>query len=179
MLYEDASYSIYSEIDKTFPYLDELDNKIDQLKQIIESKKLLEKSPEVIQKKQFNIFKIFSLQKSKKIECKKIIKNQKKLRTKTLKHHNFYKDGYDFHIRIVNRFEDDPNTTDYYEFTVSIKYKDMEKKNQFYKKIDTKEEAIKYYKDMEGVFKHLKRRDLIERLFKEKQSEIEYYENQC
>lgn len=55
----------------------------------------------------------------------------------------------------------------------------MEKKNQFYKKIDTKEEAIKYYKDMEGVFKHLKRRDLIERLFKEKQSEIEYYENQC
>lgn len=51
MLYEDASYSIYSEIDKTFPYLDELDNKIDQLKQIIESKKLLEKSPEVIQKK--------------------------------------------------------------------------------------------------------------------------------
>lgn len=176
MLDQDVSYSIESEIDKAFPYLNKLDEEIVQLKQIADKNKLSKESSKIVQKRKFNFFNFFLVKNKTNLN---VINSPKKLRLKTLKHHNFVKDGYEFHIRIVNIYEDKTNITDHYEFTVTISFNEVIKKNQFYKKISNKEEALQYYKDMEGVFKHLTRRDLMERLFKEKLQEIEYYKNQC
>lgn len=178
MLEQDVSYSMESEINRAFPYLDKLDEEISKLKKISDKKKLSEKSPKIVQKKKFNFFNIFLVRKNNKASVK-IIDIPKKLRRKTLKHRNYIKDGYEFHIRIVNIYEDQTNLTDHYEFSVTITFNETVKKDQFYKEMNNKEEALQYYKNMEGVFKHLTRRDLMERLFKEKQQEIEYYKNQC
>lgn len=179
MLDEDVSYSMESEINRAFPYLDKLAEEIARLKKIIDKKVLSEKSPQIAQKKKFNLFNIFLVKKNKTKMNTKIVNNPKKMRMRTLKHRNYIKDGYEFHIRIVNIYEDNTNITDHYEFSVTITFNEMVKKNQFYKEMYEKEEALQYYKDMEGVFKHLTRRDLMERLFKEKLQEIEYYKNQC
>ncbi len=178
MIDEDIKYVPESEIDKAFPYLDKLDEEIAKYKKNAD-KKLSKKSPQTVQRKRFNLFKIFKHQKPESKEIAKLINSAKKLRRKTLKHHNYIKDGYEFHIRVVNIYEDITNITDYYEFSVSIKYNEQIKKDQFYKKFNNKDEVLQYYKNMEGVFKHLTRRDLMERLFKEKMQEIEYYKNQC
>lgn len=173
-----TSYLIESEIDKAFPYLNELDEEITHLKKIIDKRKLAKKSLQSTKKKRFKLFRIFRQQ---KIENKEDIKNvgtPKKLRRKTIKHHKYIKDGYEFHIRIINIYEDITNLTDHYEFSVRIKFGKQIKNNQFYKEMLNKDEALQYYKNMEGVFKHLTRRDLMERLFKEKRQEIKYYKNQ-
>lgn len=178
MLDQEVSYSMESEINKAFPYLDILDEEIIKYKKIIKED-ISKKSSPLVQKKGFSLLKIFKLQKSQNKKITKLVNNPKKLRIKTLKHHNYIKDGYEFHIRIINVFEDITNITDRYEFSVSIQYNDETRKNQFYKKFECKEDALQYYKNMEGVFKHLTRRDLMERLFEEKKQEINYYKNQC
>lgn len=173
-----TSYSIESEIDKAFPYLNELDEEISRLKKIIDKRKLAKKSPQSAKKRKFNLFRISRHQKIENKEDIEIIDTPKKLRRKTLKHHKYTKDGYEFHIRIINIYEDITNLTDHYEFSVRIKFGEQIKNNQFYKEILNKDVALQYYKNMEGVFKHLTRRDLMERLFKEKRKEINYYKNQ-
>jgi len=172
MIDEDVKYTPESEIDKAFPYLEKLDEEITKYK-----KNTDKKLPHTIKKKRFILFKIFRKQKLKSKKIDKLINTSKKLRRKTLKHRNYIKDGYEFHIRLVNIYEDITNITDHYEFSVSIKYNEQIKKEQFYKSFNNKDEALQHYKNMEGVFKHLTRRDLMERLFKEKTKEIEYYKN--
>lgn len=178
MLDQDVSYSMESEINKAFPYLDKLDEEIAKYKKNVD-KKLSNKSPLTVQKKKFSLFKIFRHQKPQNKEVVKLVNTPIKLRRKTLKHRNYIKDGYEFHIRVVNIYEDITNISDHYEFSVSIQYNEQTKKNQFYKEFIDKDEALQHYKNMEGVFKHLTRRDLMERLFKEKKQEIKYYKNQC
>ncbi len=173
MLEQDVSYSMKSEIDKAFPYLDQLDEEIYQLKTTIEKKKLLQKSPKNEQKRKFSFLNIFLVKKQEKKEIIKENDISVKLRKKTLKHHNYFKDGYLFQIHLIQRY--DEISTRYYEFSVDITFDELVKKEQFYKKIYNLEEAKQYYLDMEGVFKCLKRRDLMERLFKEKIKEIESY----
>lgn len=173
MIDEDVKYTPESEIDKAFPYLDKLDEEIDKYK------KRAKKLPQIVKNKKFILFKIFRKQMLGSKNIGKIINTTKKLRKKTLKHRNYIKDGYEFHIRVVNIYEDITNITDHYEFSVSIKYKEQIKKDQFYKSFNNKDEALHHYKNMEGVFKHLTRRDLMERLFKEKMKEIEYYKKRC
>lgn len=86
----------------------------------------------------------------------------------------FRKDGYDFLLRTTRVYkETDTTTRYYYEFFVNIKYNFETKNKQFYKRFTCEAELKKYFEDMEGVFKHLTRRDLIERLFKIKKKEIE------
>lgn len=174
MLDQDVSYSIESEIDKAFPYLDKLDEEISILKNTIEKKKLVEKSPMVKTKFNFLNFLLFKLSKEKTV---KISKSPQKLRYKTLKSHKYSKDGYIFYIRLLQRFDEEKIY--YYEFSVNITFSEIVKKEQFYKKIDNIDDAMHYYNDMNGVFKYLKRRDLMERLFNIKKQEIENYKNQC
>ncbi len=163
MLDEDQRYSLESEIDRAFPSLDKLDEELNRLK-------IADKSN--IKKKKCNFFNIF---------CKKkkssLFNNSSRvlLRKKTLKHREYFKDGYIFRIQLIQRYYEDEIY--YYEFSVNIKYSELVKKNQFYKKFININEAKKYYSDMEGVFKHLTRRDLIERLFKEKKQEIGTYKS--
>lgn len=168
MLEQDVKYSIESEIDKTFPYLDRLDEEINQLKKSIDKK-----SP-VNRHKKFNFLNIFLIKKPIK-ETVKINNNHPKLRRKTLKYHNYSKDGYIFRIQLIQKYDD--ISVKYFEFSVNITFNDLIKKDQFYKKFETPSEAKQYYSNMEGVFKHLKRRDLIERLFKEKLQEIDKYKS--
>lgn len=169
MLDQDVSYSIESELDRAFPYLNKLDEEIYQLKNNIEKKKLTSKSP--VDKTKFKFLK-FILFKKEVISTNKI---SQKLRFKTLKHKKYSKDGYFFDIKLLQRFDDEK--IHYYEFSVNISFNGLVKKEQFYKRIDNIEDAKEYYKNMEGVFKHLRRRDLMERLFKMKQQEIEYYKS--
>lgn len=170
MLDQDVSYSIQSEFDKAFPYLDELDDEISILKNAIEKKKLAEKSP--VHKTKFSYLK-FILFKIQKKEIVKINKPSQKLRFKTLKSHKYNKDGYLFYIRLIQKFDEEK--IHYYEFSVNIIFNDLVKKEQFYKQINDINDAKQYYKDMEGVFKYLTRRDLMEKLFKMKRQEIENY----
>lgn len=173
MLDEDTKYSIESEFDKAFPYLDKLDEQIKQLKKEIEEKELLESSKE-IQSKKFSLFSIFHKKQKNSSFSNKLPKTVLPLRKKTLKHHEYSKDGYIFRIQLIQRYNE--VKVHYYEFSVNIKYSELEKKEQFYKKFFDLSEAKQYYGNMEGVFKLLKRRDLIERLFKEKKQEIDTYE---
>lgn len=174
----EESYTMESEIDKAFPYLDKLDEEINTLKNSI-TKKIKEKESSVKpQKEKSNFLNFFK--KREIVEIKEPINKQpQNLKRKSMKSHTFKKDGYEFLIRLGCMYDENTNTPYYYEFNVHIKYYDVRRKNQFYKKIDNIDEAKQYYKDMEAVFKHLRRRDLMERLFKEKQQEIEYYKNQC
>lgn len=172
MLEQDVTYSIESEIDKAFPYLDKLDMELTQLKDNIEKEKLLNKSPMEEQNKRISFLKLFLSRKPEK-KAVKVIDKPAKLRKKTLKYQNYSKDGYIFRIQLIQKYDD--ISIKYYEFSVNITFDNLVKKEQFYKRFDDVNEAKLHYSNMDGVFKHLKRRDLMERLFNEKQQEINHY----
>lgn len=146
MLDRDVSYREESEIDKAFNFLDKLDAEIEEL----------ENSEYNCN---FNLFSIFSKKdyKNSNIEITK---------KKILKTHNFIKDGYEFRIRLeaIYTVKKTEKPT-YYIFYSNIKYYNERRPKQFYKEFVKEQDAIKYFKDMEGVFTHLKRRDLMEKLF--------------
>ncbi len=152
----EVTYMKESEIENAFPYLDQLNNEIKELKE-------LSKEPE---KKESFITKIFS-------------KNglPVKLKRKAISSKNFMKDGYEFRIRLGCMYDENTGIPHYFEFTVNIKYYDEKRNNEFYKRFDDLADAKKYYENMEGVFKNLKRRDLMERLFKSKIEEINNLKN--
>lgn len=173
MVDDGTKYNVESEIDKAFPYLDELDKKIYQL-EISKKRKLLKESPKNKHKKKFSLLNIFRFHKAK--DKKGRTDTPLNLRRKTLKHHEYPKDGYIFRIQLVQRYNE--NDIYYYEFSVNIKYRESIKKEQFYKKILDLNEAKEYYEKMAGVFRHLKRRDLMEKLFKEKRELIKQLKKQ-
>lgn len=147
---------IESEIDRAFPYLDELN-------------KLIEKSDNTIQKNNYHpILSFFGIRKNL-ITHEPIITIQRK---RLVKSKTFFKDGYDFSIKLYLIFDEANPKYFYYEFFANIKYGFEVRKREFYKKFYNKDEAKKYYEDMEGVFRLLKRRELMERLFKQKLEEI-------
>lgn len=163
---QDVSYSMNSEIDKAFSYINELDKEIEVLKsKIKERKKYYEKQNFI---KKLFIPKIPNL----------LIDDTKNIKRNYYKIKKYDKDGYSFLLRTTRVFNiENTNEPCYYEFFVNIKYSFETKSRQFYKRFYNLEETNKYMKDMEGVFKHLTRRDLMERLFKEKKEEIEYLKN--
>lgn len=162
MIYEDTSYRKESEIDNAFPYLDKLNQELDELNK---QKEALSKN----QKTKFNISNLFKIKKSNIlpidiVEKKKLIKSS-----------SYKKDGYYFRVRLYRIYnEKDISQTLHFEFYVNIKYVNVIKNKQFFKKFMNVNEAKEYYEDMCGVFKNLRRRDLMERLFKEKEEEIKY-----
>lgn len=163
MLYEEITYRKESEIDNAFPYLDKLNQELDELK------KQKDALPSNYQKPKFNIKNIF---KNKKQIISPIEIVEKK---KLIKSSSYKKDGYYFRVRLYRIYnEKEISQTLYFEFYVNIKYVNVIKNKQFFKKFINEVEAKVYYEDMCGVFKNLKRRDLMEKLFKEKEEEIKY-----
>lgn len=157
---EVGNYIKESEIDKAFPYLDELDKEISKLKLQLSE---LQKNNQTFFQKLFNI---------KRRESE--IDDSIKIKRTYCKKHKFKKDGYEFLLRTTRVYKEiDTSNPYYYEFFVNIKYNFESKNEQFYKRTTHENELKKYFEDMEGVFKHLTRRDLIERLFKIKKEEIE------
>jgi len=61
----------------------------------------------------------------------------------------------------------------YYIFYVNVRYNSEKRIKQLYQEFNKLDDVKKHYKNMEGVFKLLKRRDLIERIFDFKLKEIE------
>ncbi len=163
MIYEDTKYRKESEIDNAFVYLKKLNNELEKLKK--------ENNNDIIYKSNNTTFKNWFKKKSK-IESysndETIIK-----KSELLKSEGFKKDGYFFRIRLYKIFNEyDKNQILYYEFYANIKYVNTTIKKQFYKKILDKNDAITYFNNMTAVFRILSRRDLMERLFKEKEEEI-------
>lgn len=148
---------IESEIDKAFPYLDELNAK---LKLLNENK--LTKSTSLT-----TIFKLYKKEKRKLLTKK---------RRRTLNSKSHWKDGYDFTIKLQCIYDSKNCNNCYYEFFANIKYGFETREKEYYKKFYNIDKAKKYYNDIEGVFKNLKRRELMEKLFKEKESEIKKLE---
>ena len=104
-----------------------------------------------------NIFSIFS---------KKNYDNLNMTKKKILKSQNFIKDGYEFRIRLESIYtENHEDKPTYYIFYSNIKYYNERRPKQFYKEFGKENDALNYFKDMQGVFTHLKRRDLMEKLF--------------
>lgn len=165
MIYEDTSYREVSEIDNAFPYLDKLNQELDELNK-------LKNSLSTKQKPKLNIKYLFKSPKliilsTDIVEKKKLIKSS-----------SYKKDGYFFRVRLYRIYdENNISETLRFEFYVNIKYVNIIKNKQFYKRFMNEQEAKTYYEDMCGVFKNLRRRDLMERLFKEKEEEIKYIKN--
>lgn len=165
MIYEDTSYREVSEIDNAFPYLDKLNQELDELNN-------LKNSLSTKQKPKLNIKYLFKS--PKLIVLSTDIVEKKKL----IKSSSYKKDGYFFRVRLYRIYdENNISETLRFEFYVNIKYVNVIKNKQFYKKFMNEQEAKTYYEDMCGVFKNLRRRDLMERLFKEKEEEIKYIKN--
>lgn len=165
MIYEDTSYREVSEIDNAFPYLDKLNQELDELNK-------LKNSLSTKQKPKLNIKYLFKS--PKLIVLSTDIVEKKKL----IKSSSYKKDGYFFRVRLYRIYdENNISETLRFEFYVNIKYVNVIKNKQFYKKFMNEQEAKTYYEDMCGVFKNLRRRDLMERLFKEKEEEIKYIKN--
>lgn len=165
MIYDDTSYREVSEIDNAFPYLDKLNQELDELKKIKDSLSIKQK-PKLNIKYLFKSPKLIVLS-TDIVEKKKLIKSS-----------SYKKDGYFFRVRLYRIYdENNISETLRFEFYVNIKYVDVIKNKQFYKKFMNEQEAKTYYEDMCGVFKNLRRRDLMERLFIEKEEEIKYIKN--
>lgn len=165
MIYEDTSYREVSEIDNAFPYLDKLNQELDELKKIKDSLSIKQK-PKLNIKFLFKSPKLIVLS-TDIVEKKKLIKSS-----------SYKKDGYFFRVRLYKIYdENNISETLRFEFYVNIKYVNVIKNKQFYKTFMNEKEAKTYYEDMCGVFKNLRRRDLMERLFKEKEEEIKYIKN--
>ena len=165
MIYDDTSYREVSEIDNAFPYLDKLNQELDELKKIKDNLSIKQK-PKLNIKYLFKSPKLIVLS-TDIVEKKKLIKSS-----------SYKKDGYFFRVRLYRIYdENNISETLRFEFYVNIKYVDVIKNKQFYKKFMNEQEAKTYYEDMCGVFKNLRRRDLMERLFIEKEEEIKYIKN--
>ena len=94
--------------------------------------------------------------------------NKKYLNSKVFK-----KDGYTFTIKIVRTINKDIFNPQYvYQFYSTLKYGKETRDKLLYEEFLDKDQAIKYFLQMEGVFKNLKRRDLIEKIFKDFQNKI-------
>ena len=63
----------------------------------------------------------------------------------------------------------------YYTFYTDIKYYNEKRLKQFYKEFRKESDSKNYYKTMAGIFRHLKRRDIMEKLFDLKLEEIKKY----
>lgn len=165
MIYEETSYHKESEIDNAFPYLDQLNQELNEL---IKKKEALSTN----QKPKFSIVSIF---KNKKTNIMPLEIIEKK---KLIKSSSYKKDGYYFRMRLYRIYNEKYTAqTLHFEFYVNIKYVNVIKNKQFFKKFMNINEAKQHYEDMCGVFKHLRRRDLMEMLFKEKEEEIKYIKN--
>ncbi len=149
----EVSYRKESEIDKAFDYIDELDAKI----------KNLRGSSSLNNNKICSIF-----------SFKKNYNNSPIVKTQRIKSKNFIKDGYEFRIIMDKVFtEKSKDKIAYYIFYVNVRYNSEKRNKQLYQEFNKLDDIKKHYKNMEGVFKLLKRRDLIERIFDFKLKEIE------
>ena len=157
-IYDEVTYKKESEIDNAFPYLDKLNKEIDELnKQILSNKKNTAK------KRKFKLFS-FILKEKNEVDP---IKEKRKL----IKSHTYKKDGYIFKIVLYN-VSNELNNNLYFEFYSNIIYVNEIRQKEFYKQFFDKNEAKKHFENMEYVFKILKRRDLMEKLFNLKLQEI-------
>ena len=59
-----------------------------------------------------------------------------------------------------------------YQFYATLKYNKEIRDKLLFEEFYDKEEARKYFHQMEGVFKHLRRRDLVERIFEDFENKI-------
>lgn len=156
---EVGNYMKESEIDKAFPYLDELNTKLAALQ-----KNATIDSPA---KRKFHIFSFFKDTSDKKVD-EMIATNTKYIKSKTYK-----KDGYQFLVRFNMKYNESTSKPCYYEVYINIKYSEEKRNKEFYRKFNDVNEAREYYDNWEGMLKHLTRRDIMERLFKEKLESIE------
>lgn len=154
----ELSYRVESEIDNTFPYLYKLDLEIMGLKKEIEKKEAEKKKVEF---KKRSFFK-------KILKPMKEQEKEEKLKRKIMRHNSYFKDGYEFRIRLFKIFNEETEKIKHYEFSVNIAYDNIVKKDQFQKIFLDGQEAEAFFKDMKGFFKNLRRRDLIEKLIDEK-----------
>lgn len=165
-LYKEIKYRKESEIDKAFDYIDKLDDEIKNLEQQI----LLNENKIMPNKSIFNIFDLF-LKKKQKTNLEN---NTVKITKTTLKRKSYKKDGYVFNIYVTKNSKNTDNESILaYEFFSNILYSDLKCKHQFYKQFYDEPSAKDYFNQMQGVFKNLTRRDLIEKLFDEKLNKIE------
>ena len=165
-LYKEIKYRKESEIDKAFDYINKLDNEIKDLEQQV----LLKENKINVNKSIFHKFNLF-LKKKKKIN---LYNDTVKITRTTLKRKSYKKDGYVFNIYVTKNYKNTDNKTIFaYEFFSNILYNDLQCKNQFYKQFYDEPSAKDYFNQMQGVFKNLTRRDLIEKLFNEKLNKIE------
>lgn len=152
------SYTINSEIDKTIPYLDGL----------IEETKNKKKG--YFKEKQNNNPSFF---KTIKYKFKKNLVNTLDYEKKYLHSKSFKKDGYIFRIKVIRIVEDNEFEPRYiYQFYTTLKYDKETRDKLLYEEFYDKDQATKYFHQMEGVFKHLRRRDLVERIFKDFEKKI-------
>ena len=157
---------IESEIDKAIPYLDKLNTEISQLKTGKLRGSYRSKSLNI--PKKFSLFSLFK---------KKVTINQKVSTTakrRQVRKQSYIKDGYTFTIKLYC-VSDGKNQ--YYEFFADIKYGDEIRKKEYYRTFTDIDKAKKHYEDMKGVFKILRRRELMEKLFTEKLKEIKSLKN--
>ena len=159
-IYEDICYRKESEIDNAFKYLDALDKEIKDL--TFQASTI--KYDKNIKERKFNIFKFLS----KNVEKEKTVKEKRKL----LRSGTYNKDGYIFKIRLYNVSDEISNEILYFEFYSNIIYANERRNKQFYTQISDENNAKQYFENMSAVFKILKRRDLMEKLFNSKLEEI-------
>lgn len=158
----EIKYSVNSEIDKAFPYLNSLN---EQLK---ENKKgyYEERNNNVTIKKIIKYY--FS--KNKTTNVSSINSGKRYIKSKS-----YYKDGYTFYIRFNSFINNDPfNICEMYEIYVNIKYDKEKIEKQLYTLIDNREEAFDKFYDLMGMFKYLKRRDIIEMIIKDSKEKLKH-----
>lgn len=154
---EDFSYTINSEIDQAIPYLDTLISETKKLKKGYF--KEIDNNPSLLKLIKFKL---------RKNKFNSLDYNKKYLNSKVFK-----KDGYTFTIKIVRTINKDIFNPQYvYQFYSTLKYGKETRDKLLYEEFLDKDQAIKYFLQMEGVFKNLKRRDLIEKIFKDFQNKI-------
>ena len=151
----EISYRRESEIDKAFEYLDKLDKELNRLKDLNNST--------------ISFFSIFA----PKNEYRDFTTITKCTVTKS---ENYIKDGYEFKIKQEKVYTKKRlNKPTYYTFYVDIKYYNEKRLKQFYREFRKESDSKNYYKVMSGIFKHLKRRDIMEKLFDMKLEKIKKY----
>lgn len=151
------SYTLNSEIDKTIPHLDVL---IEETKK---QKKGYYKEVNI----EHSLFKILKYQ-LKKNQGESLDYNKQYLFSKSFK-----KDGYIFRIKVIRTVTKDELDPKYvYQFYATLKYNKEIRDKLLFEEFYDKEEARKYFHQMEGVFKHLRRRDLVERIFEDFENKI-------
>lgn len=151
------SYTKNSEIDKTIPYLDTL---IEETKKRKKGYfKEYNNNPTFFKKLKHKLMK----EKDTELDY-----NKQYLHSKSFK-----KDGYIFRIKVVRTVDKDELDPKYiYLFYATLKYDKEIRDKLLYEEFYDKDKAREYFHQMEGVFKHLKRRDLVERIFKDFEDKI-------